>query len=40
MNWVESLAVELGCNGEICCGDFFDRSDLNAEELTALRDVN
>ena len=40
MNWVESLAVELGCTGEICCGDFFDRSDLNAEELTALRDVN
>ena len=39
MNWVESLAVELGCTGEICCGDFFDRSDLNAEELTALQDV-
>ena len=35
MNWVESLAVELGCTGEICCGDFFDRPDLNAEEVEA-----
>lgn len=39
MNWVESLAVELGCTGEICCGDFFDRADLNAEEVTALKEI-
>lgn len=39
MNWVEQLAIDLGCDEEICCGDYFDRPDLLAEELTALQEI-
>lgn len=40
VNWVEKQAVEHRVNEIIYLGDFFDRSDLNAEELTAFRDIN
>lgn len=39
INWLEELAVEKGCGKIICLGDFFDRSELNSEELTALKDI-
>ena len=39
INWFEKLSKDLKCDEEIFLGDTFDRSDLNAEELTALQDV-
>ena len=39
VNWFEKLAKDNKCDEEIFLGDTFDRSDLNAEELTALQDV-
>lgn len=39
LNWVENLASKNDCAATICLGDFFDKNSLNAEELTALRDI-
>ena len=39
VNWVEDLAKKQECEGIIYLGDFFDRPDLGAEELTALQEV-
>lgn len=39
INWVEQTAQKQGVDKIIYLGDFFDRSDLNAEELTAFRDI-
>lgn len=39
LNWFEHLADEHGCDEIIYLGDTMDRSDINAEELTALQDV-
>ena len=39
INWVEKQAEENKVDKIIYLGDFFDRSDLNAEELTAFRDI-
>lgn len=39
MNWVEKVAQDQKCSMVIGLGDFFDRSDLNAEEITALQDI-
>ena len=39
VSWAEHLADEHGCDEVFCLGDFWDRSDVNAEELTALQDV-
>lgn len=39
VNWVEQTAEENNCDRVIYLGDFFDRSDLNAEETSALREV-
>lgn len=39
INWVEQLALDNNCDRIICLGDFFDKSELNAEELTALKEV-
>lgn len=39
ISWAEHLADEEGCDEIITLGDFFDRSDLNSEEITALQDV-
>lgn len=39
ISWAEHLADEENCDEVFCLGDFFDRPDLNREELTALQDV-
>ena len=39
INWAEHLAEETKCDAIIHLGDFFDRPDLNAEEITALKDI-
>lgn len=39
LNWVEDQATTHKCGRVIYLGDFFDRSDANAEELTALTEV-
>ena len=40
INWVHYIAKQLNCNAIFCLGDFFDKSELNSEEITALREVN
>lgn len=40
MSWLNTLAQEHDCCSLYCCGDFFDRADLNAEELTALSEID
>lgn len=40
LNWIENTAVENNCRCVVCLGDFFDKSNLSDEELTALKDVN
>ena len=39
MNWIEVEAVTKGCDAIVCLGDFFDKSELNSEEVTALQEV-
>lgn len=39
LNWLEQLAVDKECDGVICLGDFFDKSTLTDQEITALRDI-
>ena len=39
LNWVEQVSKEYGCEEEIFLGDFFDRPDLNSEEITALSEI-
>lgn len=39
LNWVEQTAEDWRCSEIICLGDFFDKSELNATELTALQEV-
>ena len=39
INWVQKLSVDTQCDEIVCLGDFFDRSDLTAEEITALKEV-
>ena len=39
MNWVEELATNCGCSWIVCGGDFFDSTVLNAEELSALKEI-
>lgn len=40
VNWVEKLADETDCELIVYLGDFFDRADINSEELSALREVS
>lgn len=40
INWAESIMDKLGCNIKVYLGDLFDRSDLNSEEISALRSVS
>jgi DNA repair exonuclease SbcCD nuclease subunit len=40
VNWAEELADKEKCETVVCLGDFFDRPDLNAEELSALQRIN
>lgn len=39
INFVEQLAIARRCDEVICLGDFFDRNNLNAEEITALNEI-
>lgn len=39
VNWVEEQAENYNCSRIIYAGDFFDRPDLSAEELTALQEI-
>ena len=39
LNWVNELAVEKNCDAMICLGDFFDKSQITADEITPLRDI-
>ena len=38
LNWVTELAYTHSCNGIVCLGDFFDKAELNSEEITALEE--
>lgn len=39
MNWLNKLAVDNSCDAMVCLGDFFDKSQLNDEEISALREI-
>ena len=39
INWIEATAYSEECDVIICLGDFFDKCDLNSEELTALQEI-
>ena len=39
MNWAEDLAIKAGCDYVICAGDFFDKAQVNDEEISALTEV-
>ena len=39
LNWVQNKAKELKCDSVVCLGDFFDKSELNPEEVTALGEI-
>lgn len=39
LNWIEQLSVENNCDFEIHLGDFFDKSTLDSQELTALKNI-
>lgn len=39
LNWAEELSAQCGCGCEIFLGDFFDKPDLNSEEITALSKI-
>lgn len=40
INWVESLFKTNNCDVMVHLGDFFDKSVLDAEEISALKDIN
>lgn len=39
LNWVERLGEEKNCDMVVHLGDFFDKPELTAKELTALKDI-
>lgn len=39
LDWVVDQAQKYNCDEILCLGDFFDKSTLNSEELTALNDL-
>lgn len=39
MNWAEQLAFSQDCGLIVCGGDFFDSSQLNSEEISALKEI-
>lgn len=39
VNWAERLAQEVGCDMIVGLGDFFDKAELNSEEITALGEI-
>ena len=40
INWVKDTALKNNCSSIFYLGDFFDKSSLNAEEITALSEIN
>lgn len=40
INFVEQTGVERNCDRIVCLGDFFDKSSLSAEEISALSAIN
>lgn len=40
LNWVEETSKKYGCVEEVFLGDFFDKPDLESEEITALSEIN
>lgn len=40
MSWIELEAQRQNCDAIICLGDFFDKSELNSEEITALSEIH
>ena len=40
LNWMEELAWNTHSDLIVCCGDFFDASQLNSEEISALREIS
>lgn len=40
VNWAERLSCETFCDCVVYLGDFFDRSDCNGEELSALKEIH
>lgn len=40
VDWAENLADETNCDFIVYLGDFFDRSEINSEELSALREIS
>lgn len=40
MNWLIELAKEQGCTDIVSLGDFFDKPELNAEELACLSEID
>lgn len=39
INWAEELTQKLGCEFNVYLGDFFDKPDLNSEEISALKEI-
>lgn len=39
VNWFEDLSKEENCDMNIYLGDFFDRPDLNSQEISALSEI-
>jgi len=39
INWAENLIKELNCDFTVYLGDFFDKPDLNSEEISALKEI-
>lgn len=39
INWVEKMAVKYECSQVVCLGDFFDKAELNSEEITAIQEI-
>lgn len=40
INWVERMAKDKDCDAILCLGDFFDSPTLDAEEISALKDIS
>lgn len=39
VSWAENLTEQLSCSFNVYMGDFFDKPDLNSEEITALKEI-
>lgn len=39
LNWLEQTALDNKCDFSICLGDFFDKPELDAEEISALSEI-